>query len=70
MSAIGHPIIADKVYGNEKVNKEVATKYGLTRQWLHARRLALNLFSVDYVFIAPLKKDIAHLLEVNGIVVD
>lgn len=44
MSAIGHPIIGDKVYGNEKVNKEVATKYGLERQWLHARRLILNLF--------------------------
>ncbi|MDD5377299.1 MAG: RluA family pseudouridine synthase [Candidatus Gracilibacteria bacterium] len=70
MSAIGHPIIADKVYGNEKTNKEVATKYGLTRQWLHARRLALNVFGVDYEFIAPLKKDIAKMLEENGIEVD
>jgi len=44
MSAIGYPIVADKVYGNEKVNKEVADKYGLSRQWLHARRLMLNIF--------------------------
>lgn len=44
MSAIGYPIIGDKVYGNEKTNKEIATKYGLERQWLHARRLILNLF--------------------------
>jgi len=44
MSAIGYPIIGDKVYGNEKANKEMTTKYGLDRQWLHARRLILNLF--------------------------
>ncbi len=44
MSAIGYPIIGDKVYGNEKANKDIATKYGLDRQWLHARRLLLNLF--------------------------
>lgn len=70
MSAIGYPIIGDKVYGNEKVNKEIATKYGLERQWLHARRLILNLFSVDYNFVAPLKRDIAIVLEKNGIKVD
>lgn len=44
MSAIGHPIVGDKVYGNEKANKEITIKYGLARQWLHARRLILNLF--------------------------
>ncbi|OIO76573.1 hypothetical protein AUJ87_02650 [Candidatus Gracilibacteria bacterium CG1_02_38_174] len=70
MSAIGYPIVGDKVYGNEKANKEVATKYGLDRQWLHARRLILNLFGVDYDFVAPLKKDIAVMLEKNGIKVD
>lgn len=70
MSAIGYPIVGDKVYGNEKTNKEIATKYGLERQWLHARRLILNLFWVDYDFVAPLKKDIAVVLEKNGIKVD
>jgi hypothetical protein len=30
----------------------------------------LNLFWVDYVFIAPLKKDIAKVLKDNGIEVD
>lgn len=70
MSAIWHPIIADKVYGNEKANKIVSTKYGLERQWLHARRLLLNLFWVDYVFVAPLKADIASMLEKNGIKMD
>ena len=44
MSAIGHPIIADKVYGNEKANKEALERFDLTRQWLHARKLILNLF--------------------------
>lgn len=58
------------MYGNEKVNKEIATKYGLERQWLHARRLILNLFSVDYNFVAPLKKDLAKVLEEHGIEMD
>lgn len=44
MAAIGHPIVGDKTYGNDKVNKEVLERTGLTRQWLHARRLILNLF--------------------------
>jgi len=44
MAAIKHPIIMDKTYGNEKVNREILEKYGLTRQWLHARKLLLNVF--------------------------
>ena len=70
MSTIWYPIVGDKVYGNEKANKEIVAKYGLTRQWLHARRLMLNLFWVDYIFVAPLKADIAKVLEENGIQVD
>ena len=70
MADMGHPIIGDKVYWNESVNREVATQYWLNRQWLHARRLMFNLFSVDYEFVAPLKRDIASMLEANGINMD
>jgi 23S rRNA-/tRNA-specific pseudouridylate synthase len=44
MSDMGHPIIGDRVYGNTEVNQEVFEKYGLARQWLHARQLMFNLF--------------------------
>ncbi len=70
MADIGHPIIGDKVYGDQSVNREVAEKYWLDRQWLHARRLIFNLFSVEYDFVAPLKEDIASMLETNGINMD
>lgn len=43
MATIGHPIIGDKTYGNEKFNHE-AIELGLTRQWLHAYRLIFNIF--------------------------
>jgi 23S rRNA-/tRNA-specific pseudouridylate synthase len=67
MAAIGHPIIMDKTYGNDKINREILEKFGLTRQWLHARKLLLNIFSIDYEFIAPLKKDIQDFLEINKV---
>jgi 23S rRNA-/tRNA-specific pseudouridylate synthase len=44
LASIGYPILGDKTYGNEKMNKEAFEKYGLTRQWLHAWKLSFNLF--------------------------
>jgi 23S rRNA-/tRNA-specific pseudouridylate synthase len=44
LASIGHPIIGDKTYGNEKINIEVSEKYHLNRQWLHAWKLEFNLF--------------------------
>jgi len=38
MSYIGHPIIADKIYGNS-VSERLAKKIGLKRQFLHASKL-------------------------------
>ncbi len=70
MADMGHPIIGDKTYGNLEINREVLTKYKIARQWLHARKLILELFGEEYEFIAPLKKDISHLLEMHNIEVD
>lgn len=44
LADMGYPIIGDKVYGNPEINIEVASNYGLTRQWLHARQLMFELF--------------------------
>lgn len=63
MADIGHPILGDKVYGSDSVNREVAMNYWLTRQWLHARRLMFRIFSVNYDFIAPIKPDMRIILK-------
>jgi 23S rRNA pseudouridine955/2504/2580 synthase len=38
LSSIGHPIIGDTKYGNEKINKEYS-KQGVKYQLLHAHKL-------------------------------
>ena len=67
MADMGHPIIGDKIYGDIESNTIILEKYGLTRQWLHARQLIFHLFWVDYEFIAPLKSDLRSILEKHGI---
>jgi 23S rRNA pseudouridine1911/1915/1917 synthase len=67
MADMGHPIIGDKTYGNHEVNNEATIKYGLSRQWLHARKLAFELFWIQYEFTAPLKKDITKILNAHHI---
>lgn len=44
LADMGYPILGDKVYGNPEINIEVASRYGITRQWLHARQLMFELF--------------------------
>ncbi len=63
LSSIGFPIVGDKVYGNEKINAEIKEKYGLKRQWLHAYKLAFNLFDHEYSFEAPIKPDLQKCLD-------
>ena len=59
LASIGHPIIGDKVYGDEECNEEFEKNFGLRRQFLHASSLSIE----NNMYIAPLKKD---LLEVLG----
>ena len=62
MASIGHPIIADKTYGNPKVNKEVATMYQLHRQALHAYELELELYGKEVKFKWEFKKDMQKMI--------
>lgn len=57
-ASIGHPIVGDKTYWNEKTNKYFKEIYWLSRQFLHSYKLAFNLFEIDYNFLAPLKNDL------------
>lgn len=52
MSHIDCPIIADKAYGNKKLNSYIARSLGITRQMLHARMLE---------FEHPITKKILHI---------
>lgn len=53
LSAIGHDVVGDDVYGNKKANEYFAQHYGLKRQFLHAGELA---------FKAPGSKKITRLV--------
>lgn len=47
MSALGHSVVGDGVYGNRKMNRYFEEKFGLKRQFLHAQKL---------VFVSPATK--------------
>lgn len=42
MSAIGHPVLGDIVYGDKNANKLAKDEFGLNRQFLHAWKLKFN----------------------------
>jgi len=63
MSAIGHSVVGDQVYGNRNVNKLFKEIYGLERQFLHAFKLSfLNMNGELLDFEIDLAEDL------NGIV--
>lgn len=63
LSSIWHPIIWDKVYWNEKVNREVEKKYSLKRQALHSYKLEIELYWRNNVFIWELKDDMKKIIK-------
>ena len=40
MAHIGHPVLADKAYGNISINSYLKRNLGISRQLLHARSLS------------------------------
>jgi 23S rRNA pseudouridine1911/1915/1917 synthase len=63
MTAIRHPCVGDLLYGADPV---LAARLGLTRQWLHAVRLAFEHPATGEVvtFESPYPADLAHALDV------
>jgi 23S rRNA pseudouridine1911/1915/1917 synthase len=63
MAALRHPCVADLTYGADPV---LARRLGLTRQWLHARKLGFNHPSDgQYVeYVSPFPPDLQHALDV------
>lgn len=68
-SSIGHPIVGDSMYGEESLNKKVAEKFGLKRQFLHALILKFCLPAKKEVseFRASPTKDLIEFLEAHKI---
>lgn len=42
-SSMGHPLVGDRKYGNEVINKYFKVNYGLNNQFLHAYKIVLNI---------------------------
>lgn len=63
LSSIWFPILWDKVYWNEKINKEIFKKYWLERQALHARSLSFELYWKKTFFESKLKNDMKKILK-------
>jgi 23S rRNA pseudouridine1911/1915/1917 synthase len=62
MASLGHPLVSDELYGGEAAA-------GLTRQALHARRLAFaHPSSAEALaFVAPVPDDLEHAIETLGL---
>lgn len=58
LASIGHPVVGDPTYGDEKINALFEEKHGLTRQFLHAARLEID----GKVFEAPLPDQLKAVL--------
>jgi 23S rRNA pseudouridine1911/1915/1917 synthase len=63
MSALRHPCVGDVTYGADPT---LSARLGLTRQWLHAKRLAFEHPSTGerVEFSSELPADLAHALDV------
>jgi 23S rRNA pseudouridine1911/1915/1917 synthase len=64
LNYIGHPIIADQVYGS-RFSSKIAKKIGLQRQFLHASKLEFTHPVTEKLmeFEDPLPKDLSESLE-------
>lgn len=62
LSSIWFPILWDKLYWNESINKKIFKEFNLNRQALHAYKLYLKLYWKDYNFEAKLKDDMKKII--------
>ncbi len=64
LASIGHPIIGDRKYGNDRVNQIMGAEFGIKYQMLHAYRLTApeQIFG-GFTVTAPLPESFEKLLE-------
>lgn len=65
MASIGHPVIGDNIYGDEKLNKLFEQEYGLERQFLHASSLTFPhpVTVKNKTIHSPLPRDLETVLD-------
>jgi 23S rRNA pseudouridine955/2504/2580 synthase len=60
---LGHPVVMDGQHGDFAFNKQFRKAYGLKRQFLHARSIALDYRGKRRKWTAPLPDDLARTLK-------
>ncbi|MCI8549311.1 MAG: RluA family pseudouridine synthase [Lachnospiraceae bacterium] len=69
LSSVGHPVIGDRKYGDENLNRQYREKYGLSYQFLHAWQMEFPKLSGPLAGLsektveAPLPKLLKEILE-------
>ncbi|UFH59665.1 RluA family pseudouridine synthase [Sulfurovum mangrovi] len=63
LAYLGHPIIGDEKYGEEKQNRYFAKQHHSTRLFLHASSLSFKIGDRAYAFEAPLAPELQTLLK-------
>lgn len=62
LAHLGHPIIGDTMYGDQKKNRYFAKHYDSNRLFLHANRLSFKIGDKAYLFEAPLPEELAQVI--------
>lgn len=61
LASIGHPLVGDFKYGNQKLNDKMRQKYGIQSQLLHAYELIIPAKEIDVT--APIPDSMIHFLK-------
>ncbi len=69
LASIGHPVAGDRRYGDFPFNRELRSRFGLKRMFLHARRIEIAhpMTGATMAFEAPLPPELESALERMGI---
>ena len=69
LASTAHPVAGDRRHGDFAFNRELRSRFGLKRMFLHARRIALKhpLTGAPLVFEAPLPAELVEALKKMGI---
>ncbi|MDR0966462.1 MAG: RluA family pseudouridine synthase [Myxococcales bacterium] len=70
--AMGHPVAGDRRHGDFGFNRELKSRFGLKRMFLHARRISLKhpLTGEPLTIAAPLPDELKAVLTAMGIAFD
>ncbi|MPW24593.1 RluA family pseudouridine synthase [Alkalibaculum sp. M08DMB] len=65
LKSIGHPLVGDPKYGDERVNKLFKKDYSLSNQFLHAHKIIIEEYTEDgseLIITAPITKSLKLIL--------